>query len=185
MENIFKILYTVGYETLWKPKATGEAAPARHRVAEKNEKSAGSVPENRMLCKFCFSLVERISEERFQSFGSETGVWEATKIKPATKTEADTVSPGRSDELRIYDRPLDSVPGDGNDRRPFWYFLSSESPVEVPAGDRMELSETGEESTGTGREGNRALEKDHVAVYKKKPKNLEPTWCSSMKADFS
>lgn len=185
MENTFKILYTIGHETLRKPKATGKATPACHRVAEENEKSAGSVPENRLLCKFGISLVERVSEERLKSIRFETSAWEATQIESSSTADVDTVSPERSDELRIYDRPLDSAPCDRSDRRPFWHFLSSQSSVEIPNGAGLELPETGETSTGTGREGDCILEKHHVAVYKKKPKNLELIWCSSMKVDFS
>lgn len=124
MENMLKILYTVAHETFWKPKATGEATPAGHPVNEEKEKSAGSVPEIRMLREFSFPLVERISEERLQCLEAETGVWEATQIKPTAETDIDTDVIERGDELWVYDRPLDSTQGDGSNRNSFWHLLS-------------------------------------------------------------
>ena len=185
MENIFKILYTIGYETLWKPKAIGEAPPARHRIAKKEKKSAGSVPEDRMFCKFCFPLVGRISEEGSKSPKTETGAWEATEIEPASKADFDTDSSGRSDELRIFNRPLDSAPGDRSDRRPFWNFISSEPSVEILAGAGVELSEARETGTGTERSSNPTLEALQMAPYKKTPKGLVPIWYFLTKAGSS
>lgn len=185
MENTFKILYIIGYETLWKPETTGEATPARHRVDEKDEKSAGSIPEDRLFSKFCFSLVGRLSEEGIKSPETETGAWEAAEIEPATKADIDRDSSGWSDELRIFNGSLDTTQSDRCNRRPLWDCISSESSVEIPAGIGVELSETGEKGSGTGREGDCTLEKDHVAVYKKKPSGLKPTWCSLTKAVFS
>lgn len=179
MESMLKILYTTKHETFWKPEATGEAAPAGHPVTEEKEKSAGSVTEIRMLGEFSFSLVERISEERLQCLETETGVREAAQIEPAAKTGIDPNIAERCDELRIYDRSLDSTQGNGSNRRSLWHFLSSKPPMAISRGTGLELPETGKKNSGKRRAGDCVLEKNHMAEYKKKPKRSEPTWCSS------
>ena len=137
-----------------------------------------------MFCKLGLSLVEIVSEKRCPGLGSETGARKAAQIKPASKEDVDTDSPERSNECRLYDRSLDSTPGNGNDRKTIWHFLPSQPPVEISNGDGMELSETGETKSRTRREGDWPLEEIFVAAYKKTPESLEPTWYSLMRADF-
>lgn len=48
----------------------------------------------------------------------------------------------------------------------------------------VELSEAGTQSAGERRSGHCSLEEDHLATYKKKPKNLTPIWPFSMNPDF-
>jgi hypothetical protein len=182
MENIFEMMYTIGYETIWRPAATGAAAPASHRVAEKDQKPAGGVPEDRMFGEFSLPVVERVSEERLKGFKTEAGAGKAHEIDPASKTDGDTDSVKRSVELRVFDRPLDATPGGRSDRKAFWHFISPEPSMAVSAGTGVELPETGETGTGTEPEGNCTLEKEQLAVYKKKPKNLVLTWSFWTKA---
>jgi hypothetical protein len=182
---MFKVLYAVMHETLWNPKATGTEAPAGHRVNEEIEESAGSITGDRMFCKLGLSLVASISEKRRPGIGSETGAREASQIEPASKEDPDTNSPEGSDECWVYDRSLDSTSGNGNNRESIWHFLPSQPSLEISNRDGMELSETGKTGQGTRREDNCVLEKIFVAAYKKTPKSLDPTWCSSMKVDSS
>jgi len=171
------------HETKWKPETAGKATSASHPAAEKEEESAGSIPEIGMFREFSLPLVERISEERLQSLETETGVRETAQIKPTAETGIDTDTTERGDELRIYDRPLDSTPGDGGNRETLWHILSYEPPMAIPDRTWLELSEAGKEGDRAGRSGDCVLEKHHVAEYKKKPENSKPIWCSSTKVD--
>ena len=182
MENMFEMMYTIGYETIWRPTATGAAAPASHRVAEKDQKPAGGVPEDRMFGEFSLPLVERVSEERRKGFKTEASAGKAHEIDPASKKDGDTDFVKRSVELRVFNRCLDATSGGRSDRKPFWHFISPEPSMAVSAGTGVELPETGETGTGTEPEGNCTLEKEQLAVYKKKPKNLMLTWSFWTKA---
>jgi hypothetical protein len=185
MENTMEIIYILLHETIRKPKAIGTTSSARHSVAEKNEKLTGCITESGIFGEFSVSLVEGISEERVKRIETKAGTGKANEIGPTPTTNFDKDSFRWSGEVRIHDRSLDSTPGIRGDRKSIWNFLSSQSFMAVSSGIGMELSKAGEKSAGTGREGDRLLETEPVAIYKKKPKNLGRTWFSWTKADSS
>ncbi|MDI6784430.1 MAG: hypothetical protein QME64_10100, partial [bacterium] len=172
------------HETLWKPKATREAAPTCDRVVERRHEGVGSGQENWMFPQFCDSLAGAVSPERSGRIKIQACAWEAAQAGKASETIFSATSPERFNELWVSHGLMDHPTSSRSDPETIRYSLSPQSYMETLGWVGLELSEARKTVLGARRKSHRALEMVSVAAYKKKLKNLVPIWFSLMKADF-
>jgi hypothetical protein len=181
MERLNFFCYNMGHETPWIPRGTGKAPSTCDRVPERRQDDSfsrsafgGSIQELR------FPMVPRVPRGRFQG----------PSFKGDSRTSSEAVSKGEKEisgttfvgsaGCRVSNRPLDLETDCPNHPQALWHPLSPQSCVAGASRDGMELPETRAARFAKERERDCALEGLSVAPYKKKPKDLEPVWSSSM-----
>ena len=185
MENKFILCYNSYHETLRKPDAIGEAAPASDPVAREGHELVGGGPPGRIFCKLCFPMAADLSKGRgggskSQSLSGSSCQALSTREEAISKSSAE-----RPFSLWLRHRSLDHETGGRANSQVFWNSLSSQSPLAASDGVGMELSEARAPGSGKERRGDRTLEEETMAGNKKKPSHLEPIWPFSMRAGFS
>lgn len=182
MDTSRHISYPLGHETPRSPSPAGEAPPASHRVVAIRQTASVGSRQAGCVAEFCGPVAAGVPQVR--SAWSETAPDAWTPGTPVSRTEAAT-GPRPSEEPaenRLFHGPLDAEPGAPRNRGALWHPLLAPQCVEDIDPPGVELSKAGEASPRKGREGNRPLEALPLAPYKKKPKDLAPTWSSSTKA---
>ncbi len=171
----------MGHETPWIPRGTGEAPSSGHcLVEERQNKPVCGSPYSGSIKELRFSLVPTVPEGRLQgpSFEDDPRAAPQAFSKPKGKPNEATLV--RSTGCRVSDRPLDLETDCPNHSQAPWGPVSPQPCMEDPAGNGMELPETGASGFTKERARNRALEGLPMAPYKKKPKDLGPIWFSWM-----
>lgn len=173
----------MGHETKRKSKTIGSAAlrSDRHAAFRKNlPLCSGQLAS---VFEFGRALVSDLSKERTNRYPEPSAMGKAIFVDGFPKGEVKKEVAERRSGSRTHHRLMDAETDRGADSKGFRYSLYPCGGMEAsPQRFSLELSKAGTTRFAEGREGHRRLEKQELAAYKKKPKNLGPIWRFSTKA---
>lgn len=184
MDTIAKICYPIGHETLWDIQATGKEKASSDRLAEGGKQLSLHRRKTEIFFEFGGTLVPSLSEKGDKRASTQANAWTSTRIIAVAEAETAANSGERTPGRRSLHRSVDAKEDCQGNRKAFRGALSPGSCMVVDDGAGVELPEARAQSAGERRSGHCSLEEDHLATYKKKPKNLKPTWPFSMNPDF-
>ena len=172
------------HATPWKPEATRKATPTGDRIAETRMEAVGGSQEDRLFSKLRVPMATGVREEGRSRAFVQTGSRKTPQAfhPPEARIDPDSFKGGP--KLRVHHRSLDPEASGGSDRAEVWSPLPSASCVAGLDRPGVELPETREAGAGAGRGGHRPLETISLAIYKKTPQSLGPTWCFWMSLAF-
>jgi hypothetical protein len=173
--------YNMEHETPWIARRIGKApSPGRCLVERRQDQFIGGSAYSGSIKKLRFSMVPGVPEGRFQG--------PSFKDDPRTSSQAFSKREGNANKAavvravgrRVSDGPLDLEADCPDHSQAPWHPVSSQSCVEDPSEDGLELPETRAPGFTKERQRDCTLEGFPVAPYKKKPKDLGPIWSSWM-----
>ena len=184
MDTYSNKFYSVRHETPWNEPAARNTKTSCHRDAESREALPSRRGHAERQLKFGRPMESNSPEARTAWTSAET---EHRTSLPHLKTAERKVETNLTERIascRILQRLVDFEPNWGRDSQAIRYSLSDHARL---ASDvcraSVELAETREAGNAAGRRSHRALEENHLAEYKKKPKSVTLIWRSSTKAD--
>lgn len=184
MELLHMLCYNILHETIWQPKAIGEAPPTRCPVTEKGQNNfVGSSGEVGIFQKFCFQMVEDLPEERGRRSKPQTCARSSSEINKGAEKGTGTSSSERRFKMWLPERSLDTEAYCQADISAFSHSLSSQSCMAGADKFGIELPKARTASRSERRKGNSKLETKYLAQYKKKPKDAKRISFLSTKAD--
>jgi len=177
-------LLSYGHETLRDIQTTGKEEASSHCLAEGGTQLSFHCRKTEIFFEFGGTLVPSLSEEGDRRASTQANAWTSTRVIAIAEEET-AANPGeRTSVRRLLHRSVDAKEDGQGNRKAFRGTLSPRSCMVVDDGTGVELPEAGTQSAGERRSGHCSLEEDHLAAYKKKPKNLKPIWPFSMNPDF-
>lgn len=170
------------HETTWNPRsARGAASPRPETPSFRNALSAGR-GQDQGITEFCRPMGAGLSGFRRSRSKTEAGLRSSRFFVSRPKAESFKTAASRPPEGRILHGRVDPGPCTPEGRRAFRRTICLDQCLENTGRLRLVLPETGEACPGTGRESHRSMDALSVAAYKKKPKDLVPTWSFLTKA---
>lgn len=171
------------YETKRKPRTVRKAASTSHSHAAFRQTLPHCGSRVESVPKFCSALVSNLSEEGPTRHSEPGQMGAALPIGRTSERTAEEKAAERSRSSWAYHRPMDvkayRTTDSGRLRSPLYARGGMET---VAPQFWVELSEARETRSSKRRKGHSLLEEKYLAPYKKKPKNLGPTWRSWTKA---
>jgi hypothetical protein len=184
MDTYSNISYSVRHETPWNESTVRNTKASRHRDVESRE----AVPDGGRHLERQLKLGRTVESNSPEA----RAAWTSTETQYRTpvphlriaerKIEANPAE--RIASCRILQRLVDFEPNWGRDSQAIRCSLSDHARLACNVcRASVELAETREAGNAAGRRSHRALEENHLAEYKKKPKSVTLIWRSSTKAD--
>lgn len=184
MDTISKICYPIGHETLWDIQTTGKEKASSDCLAESWTQLSLHRCKIEIFFEFGSTVVPNLPEEGDKRASTQANTWAPTRVIAISKTETAQDSGERTPIRRLHHRFMDAKEDCQGNRKALLGALSPRSRMVADGRTGVELPETRTQSAGERRSGDCSLEEDHLATYKKKPKNLKPIWPFSMNPDF-
>jgi hypothetical protein len=174
--------YALGHETLRNAEPAG-STPASCDCSVEVRKTVSNCRRNvGLFFELSGTVVSNLSQRRLEEVASAADPGTSAQLVRIAKGASETYSLERSDRGRVLHRSLDFEADCQSDRKELWGDLPS-GPCLVRDGRRLEveLAKTRTPRLRAQRRGHRALEENHLAPYKKKPKSVTPIWPFSTK----
>lgn len=174
----------MGHETLWDIQTTGKEKASSHCHAGGGRQLSLHRRKTEIFFEFSSTLVPSLPEEGDKRASTQANAWAPTRVIAAAETETAPNSGERTPIRRLLHRFMDAKEDCQGNRKTLLGTLSPRSRMVADGRTGMELPEARTQSAGERRSGHCSLEEDHLATYKKKPKNLKPIWPFSMNLGF-
>lgn len=185
MDIHYNICYATGHETPRNASAAGRPKTTCDRPVTRWQNLSVGRCNGKRVPELCRALGAELSKGRQEGPSPQVGERAPAALVGSAEANIAEASDGWADRCGLLNGPLDLASDRSADRKAFSTTLSSGPHLEDDAEHGVDVAEAGAQSHPERREGDRPLEEERLAAYKKKPEDFGRISPSSMKADFS